>query len=212
SLFPDSLGTTQRWRDYFRRKGHGELHLVMVRSFHDQTAPEIYGFDAAVQFPPHFPVATITNLVAGKEEKFKGTIYDYAELRRAVLHEFISASGTDKTYAAVMPSWDNTARRGSDAVIWANSSPESYYEWLSATVEQAQTKREADERLIFINAWNEWAEGCHLEPDEKYGYAWLNATALALRRATTDPVRSFSGSVHPAPPKIESIKVPTLTG
>ncbi|HEY3041579.1 MAG TPA: glycoside hydrolase family 99-like domain-containing protein [Pyrinomonadaceae bacterium] len=212
SLLPDSVGTTQRWRDYFRRKGHGELHLVMVRSFHDQSAPEVYGFDAAVQFPPHFPPATITTLIEGKDEKFKGTIYDYAELRRAALHQLIAASGIDKTYAAVMPSWDNTARRGSQAVMWANSSPESYYEWLRATVEQVQKKEEADERLIFINAWNEWAEGCHLEPDEKYGHAWLNATALALRTASKDLARASRGSVHPTPPKIESIKVPPLTG
>ena len=210
SLFPDSHETTERWRDYFRRKGHGELHLVMVRSFHDQTAPEVYGFDAAVQFPPHFPPATITSLIAGKDEKFKGTIYDYTELRRAALEQLITASSTGKTYAAVMPSWDNTARRGSHAVIWANSSPESYYEWLSATVEQVQKKEESDERLIFINAWNEWAEGCHLEPDEKYGHAWLNATVLALR----PPPRPLPGTslaeIHPEPPRTETIKVPAL--
>ena len=87
SLFPDSLETTERWRDYFRHKGHGELHLAMVRSFYDQTAPEVYGFDAAVQFPPHFPAATITSLIAGKDEKFKGTIYDYTELRSRAVTE-----------------------------------------------------------------------------------------------------------------------------
>jgi glycosyltransferase involved in cell wall biosynthesis len=185
SLFPDSLATTERWRDYFRRKGHGELHLVMIRSFHDQTAPEVYGFDAAVQFPPHFPTPTITSLIAGKEEKFKGTIYDYTDLRSLALEQLITASSTGKTYAAVVPSWDNTARRGSHAAIFANSSPEAYYEWLSATVEQVQKKEEADERLIFINAWNEWAEGAHLEPDERYRYAWLNATRLALEAGSS---------------------------
>jgi len=210
SLFPDSLQTAERWRDYFRRKGHGELHLVMVRSFYDQTAPEVYGFDAGVQFPPHFPPATITSLIAGKDEKFKGTIYDYTELRRAALEQLITASSTGKTYAAVMPSWDNTARRGSHAVIWANSSPESYYEWLSATVEQVQTKQESDERLIFINAWNEWAEGCHLEPDEKYGHAWLNATALALRPPARPLPRTSLAEIHPEPPRTETIKVPAL--
>jgi GT2 family glycosyltransferase len=210
SLFPDSLETTERWRDYFRRKGHGELHLVMVRSFHDQTAPEVYGFDAAVQFPPHFPAATITSLIAGNDEKFKGTIYDYTELRRAALGQLITASSTDKTYCTVMPSWDNTARRGSDAVIWANSSPESYYEWLSAAVERVQKKEESDERLIFINAWNEWAEGCHLEPDEKYGHAWLNATALALRPPARPLPRTSLAKIHPEPPRTETIKVPAL--
>src|SRR6266513_1771948 len=210
SLFPDSIGTTERWRDYFRRKGHPELHLVMVRSFHDQTAPEVCGFDAAVQFPPHFPAATITSLIAGKDEKFNGTIYDYTELRGAALDQLVSASSTDKTYAAVMPSWDNTARQRSNAVIWANSSPESYYEWLSATVEQVQKKEESDERLIFINAWNEWAEGCHLEPDEKYGHAWLNATALALQPPARPLPRTSLAEIHPEPPRTETIQIPAL--
>ena len=102
SLFPDSLETTERWRDYFRRKGHGELHLVMVRSFHDQTAPERYGFDADVQFPPHFSTAPITSLIGGKDAKFKGTIYDYSETRRIAIEQLTTASSKGETYAAVM--------------------------------------------------------------------------------------------------------------
>jgi hypothetical protein len=97
SLFPDSLETTERWRDYFRRKGHGELHLVMVRSFYDQTTPQVYGFDAAIQFPPHFPAARITTLIAGKEEKFKGTVHDYTDLRRAAFEQLITAPSPGKT-------------------------------------------------------------------------------------------------------------------
>jgi GT2 family glycosyltransferase len=149
-------------------------------------------------------------LIAGKDEKFKGTVHDYTDLRRAAFEQLITAPSTDKTYAAVMPSWDNTARRGVDAVIWANSSPESYYEWLSATVDWVQKKARPDERLIFINAWNEWAEGCHLEPDEKYGHAWLNATALALRPPASPLPRAFLARTHPEPPRTETIKVPAL--
>jgi GT2 family glycosyltransferase len=210
ALLPDAHETTERWRNYFRSNGHGELHLVMVRSFHDQTATEIYGFDAAAQFPPHFPAATITPSIAGNDKKFKGTIYDYTDLRRLALEQLIAASNAEKTYPTVMPSWDNTARRGSDAVIWANSSPESYYEWLSAAVEHVKNKEQPDERLIFINAWNEWAEGCHLEPDEKYGQAWLNATAFALRPSEVPLSYTSLVQSHPEPPRIETIKVPAL--
>jgi GT2 family glycosyltransferase len=209
-LLPDALETTERWRNYFRSNGHGELHLVIVRSFHDQTEPRVYGFDAAVQFPPHFPTTAITTLIAGSDEKFRGTIYDYTELRRGALEQLVTASSADKTYPTVMPSWDNTARRGSQAVIWTNSSPESYYEWLSAAVEHVKNKEQPDERLIFINAWNEWAEGCHLEPDEKYGHAWLNATALALQPSGLPLSRTSLAQIHPEPPMTEAIKVPPL--
>jgi hypothetical protein len=180
SLFPNALDTTNRWRGYFRDRGHGELHLTMVRSFHDQTAPAVYGFDAAAQFPPHLPAVPITTSIPGKLDAFAGDIYDYSELRKGALEQFGAQSTAGKTYAGVMPSWDNTARRGPRASIWANSSPEAYYEWLSAAVEGVRTAGDPEEQLVFINAWNEWAEGCHLEPDEKYGNAWLNATALAL--------------------------------
>lgn len=183
SLFPDPVATTTRWRNYFRECGHGELHLVMVRSFNDQTPPESYGFDAAIQFPPHCPANAVTSLIPDKSELFTGTVFDYTELRKIALTQLKTRQASAKMYPGVMPSWDNTARRRERATVWVNSCPESYYEWLSAVVAIASTKP-ADERLIFINAWNEWAEGCHLEPDERFGFAWLNATSLALHEPT----------------------------
>ena len=179
SLFPDPLATTTRWRNYFRECGHGELHLAMVRSFNDQTPPESNGFDAAIQFPPHCPVNAVTSLIPDKSELFTGTVFDYTELKKIALNQLKARQASAKMYPGVMPSWDNTARRRGRATVWVNSCPESYYEWLSTVVAIASTKP-VEERLIFINAWNEWAEGCHLEPDERFGFAWLNATSRAL--------------------------------
>src|SRR6185295_6794234 len=80
----------------------------------------------------------------------------------------------------VMPSWDNSARRLNKSHVWINSSPESYYDWLSQAVSYLESHKQPEQRMLFINAWNEWAEGCHLEPDELHGHAWLNATRVAL--------------------------------
>jgi SAM-dependent methyltransferase len=88
-------------------------------------------------------------------------------------------------FRGVMPSWDNSARRGSHAHILVGSSPERYEEWLRRIVFQTSLRRKIDEPLIFVNAWNEWAEGTHLEPDTLHGYDWLKATQRALRDGTS---------------------------
>ena len=67
-----------------------------------------------------------------------------------------------------------------------NSSPESYYDWLCQVTGFLRRTRSRDDRFVFINAWNEWAEGCHLEPDQEFGYGWLNATKLALQEESTE--------------------------
>ena len=209
SLLPSALETTARWRNYFRRRGHGDLHLTMVRSFYDQTEPKSYGFDAAVQFPPHFPTVSVKQWIPHKNEDFAGDVCDYLELRRLALQQLTSFTQRKRTYPGVAPSWDNTARRGSSAIVWANSSPEAYYEWLTAAADEVQKMQTGDERLLFINAWNEWGEGCHLEPDEKYGHAWLNATALALNTSAA-PIFKPSAETYPEPPILEEIEIPAI--
>jgi GT2 family glycosyltransferase len=211
SLFPDPAATIDRWRTYFRKRGHGELHLAMVRSF-SEFKLELYGFDAVVQFPPHSHATPVTPLVKGVHPSFRGYIYDYSEIRRKFLEELKHVPPGWLAYPGVMPSWDNTARQLSKSTIWLNSCPEAYFEWLSASVEFVRNRPKADHRLLFINAWNEWAEGCHLEPDEKYGYAWLNATSLALAAPAPQEVAQNSEPTlsFPDPPVVEPIAVPPL--
>ena len=79
-----------------------------------------------------------------------------------------------------MPSWDNSPRRRERAHVFLNGSPEAYRRWLEAMVQQTRQLRFGDERLVFVNAWNEWAEGNYLEPDQEHGHAYLEATARAL--------------------------------
>ena len=209
SLFPDAAATAERWRTYFRKRGHGDLHLVMVRSFAERH-PETYGFDAVAQFPPHSRVTPVTPLIPAASDDFRGHIYDYTALRLKFIEELKTVPADLTLYAGVMPSWDNTARLRDKSSIWFNSSPEAYFEWLSAAVELVRKKRDPHDRFIFINAWNEWAEGCHLEPDEKFGYAWLNATSHALREASSEPAQATALVSYPDPPVIEPIEVSPL--
>jgi lipopolysaccharide biosynthesis protein len=83
-----------------------------------------------------------------------------------------------------MPSWDNTARKQHNGHIFVNASPEGYERWLTAALRYTNDFAQGEERIVFINAWNEWGEGNHLEPDVKYGHAFLDATRRALRAVT----------------------------
>jgi len=181
ALLPDAQATAERWRDYFRGQGHGELFIAATQTFSDTSPASKYGFDALIQFPPHTEASPVTCLIEGLDESFEGRVYDYNQTKKCAMDEFRGLSRSQRVYPGVMPSWDNTARRGNRAGVWYNASPESYYDWLTNVINISQRNRPHEEHFVFINAWNEWAEGCHLEPDRQYGYAWLNATRLALQ-------------------------------
>jgi hypothetical protein len=107
-------------------------------------------------------------------------ILDYREV---VLHSIKRRTPDYKLFRGVMPSWDNTARRKKGAHIVAHSSPELYEQWLAECIRWTRVQHQGEEQMVFINAWNEWGEGCHLEPDLRYGRQFLAATRNALRHA-----------------------------
>jgi hypothetical protein len=77
--------------------------------------------------------------------------------------------------------WDNTARRGHNAIVMVDSSPELFREQLKLMVDVVAEKH-PQERIVFVNAWNEWAEGMYLEPDARFGHAYLEAISSVLVR------------------------------
>jgi lipopolysaccharide biosynthesis protein len=83
------------------------------------------------------------------------------------------------TYETVFPGWDNTPRRRERGVVVQDARPDAYERWLAKAIEQARTRPPA-ERLVFINAWNEWGEGAYLEPDAAHGRGFLEATRRAV--------------------------------
>jgi lipopolysaccharide biosynthesis protein len=177
-LFPDIRATVERWQRYCRGTGIGELYLaVMQQDFDGRTDPGGIGFDAAVEFPPH-NVSTVSakDLVALHDHDFSGRILSYPHMVKGSLKR----SRPDyRLFRGLTPSWDCTARRR-DPTVFVGSTPDLYQEWLEGLCRSTRQHLPLGERLIFINAWNEWAEGAYLEPDQKYGYAFLNRTAAGL--------------------------------
>ena len=182
-LLPDAAGAAAVWRRACADEGIPDIHLAAVQSF-GIGDPRPFGFDAAVEFPPHvrrrlMDPATMRGLAAD----FDGYLEDYPAVARdqamAALPPFVQ-------YRGVMPAWDNTPRRLRRAHVCVGASPTEYEAWLRHIVTQAMTRRVAQEPLIFVNAWNEWAEGAFLEPDDCNGYSRLEATSRGLCRGMTD--------------------------
>ena len=178
-LLPDAAATAARWREQARNAGLPGLHIVAARTS-QTTDPRPYGFDATVEFPPHqVPACEITHKKTVVNPDFDGKIYDYNDFA----FKFGKIDEQNFTnYKTVMPSWDNEARKPGKGFIFDGAEPSIYAQWLTDAVTLTK-KNKPSERLLFINAWNEWAEGAHLEPDRHLGYAYLHATANVLRNS-----------------------------
>jgi hypothetical protein len=110
--------------------------------------------------------------------EFNGKIFSYTDVIRYCLN---SGSGIGlPVYRGLMSGWDNTARRGNSSHVFHDGTAENYEVWLRRLLDYTRRHHQGDHRLVFVNAWNEWGEGAYLEPDEQYGYAFLEATSRAV--------------------------------
>lgn len=196
-LMPDPARTAEIWREAAMRAGIGDLYLARVENFSDND-PRNIGFDAAVEFAPdHTTVGKL--MYRSRFHRFLAYIglLPRSYLENTVAHYNAMAEGTlrrpdaDFTrFHCVTPSWDNSARRRHGAWLYVGSTPAKYGAWLRSTIEKTIRKYKGDERIVFVNAWNEWAEGNHLEPDLKWGSAYLEETRDALSRAEFAPMNN----------------------
>ncbi len=170
--------------------------------------PASIGFDAAVEFAPNsglspsLPMRLRRLPRIGRLLRTHGhTIYSYDALVARMADR--PAPGY-RRFRGVTPAWDNSSRRTRGATIYHGATPEKYQAWLTTALRHTVATCEGDERIVFVNAWNEWAEGNHLEPCQKWGHRYLEATAdaLATVSASSGDVASrgeASSEVTPTP-------------
>jgi lipopolysaccharide biosynthesis protein len=181
--FPDPIKTANIWRDVARREGIGEIYLCATQSMGRQINPYNIGFDAAMQFEPDFSALPkrspgnfqqrLFNKLRIKKNPYSlDYVYKYEDFIDIAIAK---KSPSYKCYPGITPSWDNAARRKTNALILHHSTPELYGKWLESILKNFKPYSK-DENFIFINAWNEWAEGNHLEPCEKWGLKYLEKT------------------------------------
>lgn len=162
-----------------QKEGLAGVFVLGVKSFDFEKQLE-FGADMAVEFPPH-----------NMPNKFDFTIYPKYANKNANgghifnINEYVKRGEyvkkqSSSAFKCAFVGWDNTARKAKSGADIYLCSPSSYKIWLKNLITWTKQNYKKERQFIFINAWNEWAEGAHLEPDTRYGYAYLQATKEAL--------------------------------
>jgi hypothetical protein len=184
---PDPIRFTTFLRSAARRATGNEPYLVAVDAGFWNQDGRRFGFDTTLHFEPQLGVlpgalddrSSIARLAQNVElgvlsRRLK--LYDYIEARRKMTP---CLSGFPQI-PCVLVGWDNSPRRGISGSICVGANPPSFGKELRRTLSNWKKSPFRQDNLIFINAWNEWAEGNHLEPDQKWGRAYLNELRSAL--------------------------------
>ena len=180
SLMPNPSQVLEFWREYVRAQGYGELYIIAVKENMVEKDWLAEGFDAVSEFHPgtlYTNCKNITSQLNYMRNDFCGEVFSYEDIVRKQKY---FKYNYPKLYRAVMPMWDNTARRDNKGMIFHGATPALYKQWLKDVINEEKQRDDLDDCMVFINAWNEWGEGAYLEPDKLYGYAYLEATKEAV--------------------------------
>lgn len=178
------------WRQLAARAGLPGLHVVsMLTAFDADLRPGL--FDAYAEFEPMYTIRYGLPYWVRKREKWYGRLsraawrmlgtpvrplrsYDYASLWRALMARPLPHGH----YAGIFLDWDNSPRRGLErSLILRNFDRETFRIGANAQLRKA---RAAGSEFVFVNAWNEWAEGTYLEPDTLRGTFFLEVLREAV--------------------------------
>lgn len=190
---PESRRFIDLWQELAIRSGLPGIHFIGLRE--GRIIPEEYGFDAST---PHNPGEACAKLSTPRNtliERISRKLFkkNVEQLRNQIFYhgikfytykdyikEELHVIPYDTLYPCIVPNWDNTPRSGYYGRVLHNSVPELFRSHLRHAMSQI-AHRPYDKRLIFIKSWNEWAEGNYLEPDIRFGKAYLQVVAEELR-------------------------------
>ncbi len=170
---PEPRRTTDLFRNECIRNGLPEPFLIGSNSHCWDVDCQTLGFDRTLLFMPqlgNLPEFMMDSPSESRRyrdaklgvESDTLKLYDYEEAVVSMLGNRRSYSHS--VYPSIFVGWDNVPRRGEHGIIIVNSSPAVFGRHLAHLANEVQQHPE-DERFVFINAWNEWAEGNYLEPD-----------------------------------------------
>ncbi len=177
NIIPEIKDMAKIWREEVKKAGFKGLYLVSAQTF-GVTTPDEFGFDASMEFPPHSVKANeITDQLEIINSEYEGNVFNYETVVKTAIS---NPEPTYDLYRTSMLGWDNTARKQNAAHTFSNFTTYKFKQWFSHIVNDVYNNDKYSHKLVFVNAWNEWAEGTHLEPDREFGYASLNAVHEVL--------------------------------
>lgn len=180
SSIPNPKEYQEVWAQECKAAGLKAPYVVAVLT-RGANSPDDFGMDAGTERALH-------DWTAGNAPEIKHGLHAYRPINGTVIHyrdvsNYYMRQQEAKNFTYfrnLVPQWDNTARYGSEAYVVHGSTPQMFQDWFENMVEYSQKHLPADRRFVIINAWNEWAEGAHLEPDNRYGYSYLNSIGRVL--------------------------------
>jgi lipopolysaccharide biosynthesis protein len=176
---PNIVAVTDYWRERALQAGLPGLHLVGIAHYNPNWDPRDRGLDACMmqklpaingRIPRKFWDIKL-QLMLERGDKHKLSIYTYEEMRSFLLRD---TAPDFMDYPCVLPNWDNTPRTGLNGLVFHDSTPELFRLHLRDALSKIES-HPPENKILFIKAWNEWAEGNHLEPDLRFGKAYLEA-------------------------------------
>ncbi len=199
---PSPEEVTDYWRSYVKKETGLDLYIMgCIRSDSPKDYQADYkalGFDACGEFAPGPQLAMMKDISSTKQfvcDTFYGKVYDYKEFVEKKKYFNLKHEGV---YRACSPMWDNTARKKNKGIVLDGATPDLYRQWLTDIIVETRESAAMDDQIVFINAWNEWAEGTYLEPDLRWKYGYLEATrdAILEARKIKDKLKPGGYSTH----------------
>jgi lipopolysaccharide biosynthesis protein len=180
-LFTDIEKTVTIWRNEVKKYGFDGIYLVRVESFVCNINPNTICFDAAMEFFLSRSVFTHAEFRVGMYKHYNDTVLQYQKFDyNETVANAVARIYDYKIFRCVFPSWDNSARRKNNFTLFSNTSIAAFLYYLSSIFDYTIQHFPEKEQFVFINAWNEWGEGCHIEPDAKNRYDYLEAIQNAF--------------------------------
>jgi len=189
---PDPGGAIRFLREQVRERLN--IEVMIGSTWNPDFQPEWEDMvDFIVQFPPHrTPRKSKRHIlsrsaVPGASEACEDFLESYEDVVRQSLE---AVDAYCKLAPGACPNWDNSPRRARNANILVGANPDKFGKWVEQAAAYAVHKHKMGNLpapFLFINAWNEWAEGAVLEPTEIDGRSYLKALRHAIYAINTDP-------------------------